>query len=393
MQALSAESWQIEEGKALARDSEELKAALQNVHQGQALIHTGEGGTSFRFLLAYLVSMGFEGEVKATGSMSDRPIFPLIEALNDLGASISFVNRKSEAHLRLRKSILQSRELTIDGNISSQFISALLLVGPYLPEGLTLRVKQPIVSDTYIQLTMQMMRRFGIELRRKGDRFLVPSGRYRSPSSKPYKVEADWTAASYFWMHSHALGVEKLHMLGLSERSWQGDRILSEWSRMQGATSFFSEEGWHLFQNEKATFYFGSVFDGKCVPDLTISHISLYAFAGLSASYSGLSTLLHKESNRLLALQEEWGKAGVEIRYSADGSVHLSMRSAEAQTMEPFRFLSHEDHRIAMCLSILAAREKVAIHKPQVVEKSFPHFWKELKKLGYQVKFSTSPEF
>lgn len=391
IQALSTDSIHLESGP-LPLDCISLKQALTQVQSGASSIKTGEGGTTFRFLLAYLACTGFEGELRASGSMLSRPIRPLVDALNDLGANIRYAGAPDQASLVIERGRLKGRSVKIDSSISSQFISALLLVGPYLPEGLTLQLHKPIVSSSYIRMTMQLMRQFGVDVQQKGSQLYVSHGAYRWPSGKPIQVEADWTSASYFWMHSHVLSVPEVQLVGLQSGSLQGDAILADWVVRQGGTSSFSATGW-TFSRTKATIpYFGREFDGLQTPDLAMSHISLYAFFGLGLSYSGLSTLFQKESNRIKALQQEWAKAGARLSFDSEGHIHLAPSNGDEKMEAPLLLHTHGDHRIAMCLSILASKREIWIEDPEVVEKSFPNFWTELARFGYRIGVSTSPE-
>lgn len=392
IKALAADSIPLKSGPRPS-DSIFLERALDQVKSGATTIKTGPGGTTFRFLLAYLAIAGYEGTVQASGSMLHRPVEPLIDALNALGANIRYVGAKHGPSIIMSKSKLVGKRVKIDGSISSQFISALLMIGPYLPEGLELQIQKAIVSGSYIQMTIQLMRQFGIQVQQNGDRLFVSQGAYRWPSQKQIQVESDWTGASYFWMHSHALGIQEMHLKGLHSKSLQGDALLADWVKQQGGDSFFSDQGWTFTHTKATSPFFGHEFEGLRIPDLAMSHISLYAFFGYSISYSGLTTLFQKESNRIDALQREWAKWGASLSSDSEGRIHLAPSHKKMNTEWPLLFHTYEDHRIAMCLSVLASRGEIWIENPEVVEKSFPNFWQELEKLGYRIEFNTSPKF
>ncbi len=391
IKALAADSISLESGPR-PLDSIFLERALHQVKRGATSIETGQGGTTFRFLLAYLAIAGYEGTVHASGSMLHRPIEPLIDALNTLGANIQYIGAEHGPSVMMSKSKLVGKRVEIDGSISSQFISALLLIGPYLPEGLDLQIHKEIVSGSYIQMTIRLMRQFGVQVRQKGDRLLVSHGVYRWPSQKQIQVESDWTGASYFWMHSHALGIREVQLTGLQSKSLQGDAVLADWVEQQGGDSFFSDRGWTFSHTKSTSPFWGHEFEGLWIPDLAMSHISLYAFFGYGISYSGLTTLFQKESNRIDALQREWAKWGVNLSFDSEGHIYLAPSQKRMKKDWPLLIHTYGDHRIAMCLSVLASQGELWIEDPEVVEKSFPNFWQELGKLGYGIEFSTSPK-
>lgn len=388
IQALSKEDF-IPEYDSLPSDCADLKAALKSVRDGEKHIETGEGGTSFRFLLSYLALVGFEGTIAARGSMVERPIAPLISALHTIGAKISFAGSSSKAFLKMDSGKLSGGKLIMDGSISSQFISSLLLIGPYLPGGLQIQCMGDIVSKSYIKLTLKLMQSFGVRAYWDKNKLIVSQGDYRYENTRPFQIETDWTSASYFWLHGMALGIQDLRFPGLQSESMQGDSILSRWTQLQGMATSFQSSGWDIKQSEETRPFFGSVFDGKAYPDLALTHISLYAFFGLQLRYKGLSTLFSKESHRSEAMRQEWGKAGVEINWDQKGNVWTAGHDCHARA-KTVMIDSHEDHRIAMCLSVLAAKSKIWIRNPDVVNKSFPNFWSELAKLGYELEFERS---
>jgi 3-phosphoshikimate 1-carboxyvinyltransferase len=379
----------------LALDSIDLKAALDSYHSGAKVINSGEGGTSFRFLLAFLACDGFEGTLSASGTMIKRPISPLVQALNALGARLTIKKSKDKLAVDIGKAKISGGDLQIDASQSSQFISALLLVGPYLPKGLKIYLSSPRVSASYIEMTIQLMGRLGAQIEVSDVFIKVYPGKYIVSSSLPIQVERDWSAASYFWMHRFALPVEKITLSGLHENSIQGDAVIMEWCKAQGVISYVDLSGWVIDKRGSPEAYFGSHFDGRNFPDLAMTHLSLYAFLGYAITYTGLSTLVNKESHRIHALQAEWAKAGVDMQYNPPGEVLLksSPRPDRITDTTPLRIHTHGDHRMAMCLSILAARQTIWIENPDVVRKSFPNYWTELSKLGYRIEVNISPEF
>lgn len=394
IQALSNKAFSLPAGP-LALDSIELTEALATYQGGATVIESGEGGTSFRFLLAFLASMGFEGTLMASGSMVRRPIVPLVEALNRLGAKLIIKKSKDHLAVDIGKAKISVGEVEIDASISSQFISALLLVGPYLPKGLRINLSSQKVSTSYIDMTLRLMENFGARIEVSDASLKIYPGKYTWSSSSPIEVERDWSAASYFWMHHFVLPVEKLILKGLHTDSIQGDAVMQEWVEKQGGISYFDSTGWVLSQKEPLVTYLGSRFDGQNHPDLAMTHLSLYAFFGYALAYTGLSTLVNKESHRIHALKAEWAKAGVQMHYKPPGDVILKPSPESDRLTDKSQLLihTHGDHRIAMCLSILAARQTIWIENPDVVSKSFPNYWTELSKLGYRIEANISPEF
>lgn len=388
IQALSKEDF-IPNYEGLPLDCAELKGALKSARDGEKHIDTGEGGTSFRFLLSYLAITAYEGTIAARGSMMERPIAPLLSVLHSIGAKISFASSSSKAFLRMDSRKLNGGELTMDGSVSSQFISALLLIGPYLHGGLQIQCIGDIVSKPYIDLTLRLMQSFGVRAYWDKTKLVVPQGTYRNEHTGSFQVERDWTSASYFWLHGIALGVSTLRFPGLRTDSMQGDSILSQWTQLQGMISSFQSDGWTLRQTKTTKPFFGNLFNGKDHPDLAMTHIALYAFFGFSLEYKGLATLFSKESHRSEAMRREWEKAGVVINWDKKGNIWTD-GLANSFKSKTTLIDSHSDHRIAMCLSVLAAKTKIHITNPDVVDKSFPNFWSELTKLGYAIEFDRS---
>jgi 3-phosphoshikimate 1-carboxyvinyltransferase len=391
MQALAGRKLFIP-SEVRSKDTVELEQAMTTVDRGETLIFTGEGGTTFRFLLAYLAQSGFRGELRAEGSMKHRPIGPLVHALNTLGADIRCISGENEAAVFITPSEWRRDNIRLSGELSSQFITALMLIAPYLPHGLRIEISGQAVSFPYIEMTARLMTAHGVPVRLEESCIEIPAGTYESSGTTMEYIESDWTAASYFWMHANILGIPRLCCKNLGQRSVQGDAALHQWAIAQGWKSYFIHSDWYLEKTQKSSYYFGDSFSLSGVPDIALSLISLYAFFRAPATFSGLSSLIHKESNRIQSLQREWGKFGLELAASPKGRIDILPTSHEETPISSNLIDSHGDHRIAMCMSSLAAAHKIRIQDSSVVEKSFPAFWQQLEKLDYTLRFTESPK-
>lgn len=390
MQVLAGESLFIP-SESKSGDTVELTRALTAAKNGERKIFSGEGGTSFRFLLAYLAQSGFRGELRARGSMLHRPIAPLVHALNTLGADIRWISDENEAAVFITPSEWKWDHIRLSGEVSSQFITALMLVAPYLPRGLKIEISGSPISYPYIEMTARLMTILGVPIRIKESLIEIPAGKYQTPGTGPLPVESDWTAASYFWMHANILDIPRLCCKNLHSHSVQGDALLQHWAAAQGWKSYFIDSDWYLEKTQKSSYYFGDSFHLSGSPDIAMSLISLYAFFEVPATFHGLSSLVHKESSRIESLQREWGKMGRVLSARKKGRIEILASSTKETTTSPHLIDSHGDHRMAMCMSSAAATQTVGIRNSQVVNKSFPTFWQQLEKLGYRLQFIRSP--
>jgi 3-phosphoshikimate 1-carboxyvinyltransferase len=340
-----------------------------------------DAGTVMRFLTAYLAMTGRQTELTGTARMQERPIGVLVDALRQLGARIEYSGLEGYPPMRLlgrtpQPATDEFTELTVRGDISSQYISALLMVGPMLPSGLRIWLTGKVGSRPYIRMTQALMQHFGAQCRDLGEVLEVRPQAYKPTD---YTVEGDWSAASY-WYALVALAPAGSHVTlpNLRRHSWQGDQaIVGIMEKLGVNTEFLANESVRLTQTEKTE---GFTQDFTDCPDLAQTVAVVAAALGVPVIMTGLESLRIKETDRILALQQELAKFGGAL--TDEGNEHFRVSSQDFQVAGQ-TVATYHDHRMAMAFAPLAMRGALTIEAPQVVRKSYPQFWKELEKAGF----------
>lgn len=348
------------------------------------LLDAGAGGTTFRFLAAFLAFQPGIQILTGNSRMLERPIGPLVEALRSLGARISYAGRPGFPPLLIEEPdwAAYRPDIKISASVSSQFISALLMVAPLFPQGIRLQLEDAVVSRPYIDMTLGAMRHFGVESRFLGKGIIIPPGVYRPAA---FQVEADWSAASYFYGFAALSDSCDLFLEGLNERSLQGDAILALRMEAFGVKTRFEPGGARLFKTSPCPPPPILAWDFIENPDLAQTISVLCAAVGAQSLFSGLETLRIKETDRIAALQTELKKIDVKLLEMADwpGKACFIQEGLAGWKETPL-FSTYGDHRMAMAFSQLALLGPVGIENPEVVEKSYPKFWEDLKSLGFR---------
>jgi 3-phosphoshikimate 1-carboxyvinyltransferase len=349
--------------------------------QNLRLVNIGPAGTAMRFLTAYF---SFQDEdVILTGSerMKQRPIGVLVNALRDLGANIDYIENEGFPPLRIKGSQGQQQKdkISIKGDISSQYITALLLIAARLPLGLTLQIEGELTSRPYVEMTLAMLDQAGISHQWEGNSIHVPHQDFRETT---LHVEPDWSAASYWYAIAALADEAELFLPGLTSYSLQGDSVITEIMANFGITSQFKNGGVYLKKESKALSR--KIFDLKSCPDLAQTVIVVCAALGHDATFTGLETLKIKETDRILALQTELAKIGVKL--TEKGKVY-KLDCSEKGIPGRIAIDTYDDHRMAMAFAPLAMIiPELEIEDSKVVEKSYPAFWEDLKKAGFEVE-------
>ena len=368
-------------------DTEVIVSALKdNPYE----INIKAAGTAMRFMTGYLATRdGEEHVITGTERMKHRPIRILVDALRRLGADIEYLGEEGFPPLRIKGRQLEGGLMEVPGNVSSQYISALLLIGPCLRDGLTLRLTGDLISRPYIDLTLWMMREFGADADWSAyDTITVGGTPYRQRS---YFIENDWSAASY-WYEMMALSKnvdDEIRLEGLMDGSKQGDSSVRYLFSLLGVKSTFETtvEG----VPTSVTLH----HSGHCVPrleydfvnspDLAQTFVVSCLMMDVPFHFSGLSTLKIKETDRINALKTEARKLGFVIHDKNDSELYWDGERCEPQ--EDAAIDTYEDHRMALAFAPAAFRLKsLRINNPQVVSKSYPKYWEDLKAAGYEVK-------
>ncbi|MGB1449318.1 MAG: 3-phosphoshikimate 1-carboxyvinyltransferase [Flavobacteriaceae bacterium] len=354
--------------------------AMQNALSSNATLKDiHHAGTAMRFLTAFFASKK-DSHITLTGShrMQERPIAILVEALNALGAAISYQKNEGYPPLSISGKQLEGGEVTLPANISSQYISALLLIAPKLSNGLVLHLEGEITSLPYIKMTLALLERLGITPSFEGKTIRIPY--CESVVKQTLVVESDWSSASY-WFSTLALADQgEIHLSSYREDSLQGDAVLREIYQQLGVESHFN--GTSLILRKKEGFVLPEKIELNLVeaPDIaqTIA-VSCYGL-GVACHLTGLHTLKIKETDRLLALEKELGKLGATIRVD-DHSLQLegNQNFQQGQAID-----TYHDHRMAMAFAPLAIKIPLTINDAGVVSKSYPGFWDDMKKAGFQ---------
>ncbi|MBD1395378.1 3-phosphoshikimate 1-carboxyvinyltransferase [Mucilaginibacter glaciei] len=372
----------------ILKGSEDFGAESEKLDLGNSLLTTrtphliniGPAGTAMRFLTAYY-AIG-DQEVVLTGSerMKQRPIGILVDALRSLGAHIEFEEKDGYPPIKIHGGFeQQTRKVTIKGNISSQYITALLLIAAKLPQGLELHIEGELTSRPYVEMTLAMLRQAGIQHSWIANVITIENQPF---AETELLVEPDWSAASYWYAIAALSDEAELFLPGLTSYSLQGDSVITELMANFGITSQFKDGGVHLTKEPKPMFR--KIFDLKECPDLAQTIIVVCAALGHEASFTGLETLKIKETDRILALQTELAKIGV--RLIEKGLVY-KLDCSEKQIPQRMFVNTYDDHRMAMAFAPLAILiPELEIEDADVVEKSYPAFWKDLEKVGFDVK-------
>lgn len=336
-----------------------------------------DAGTSFRFLTSYLALTRDHVVLTGTERMKQRPIKILVDALNNLGAEILYLEEEGFPPIYVKKKIDQlTNMLTIPGDISSQYISSLLLIAPMLSKGLQIKINKPFYSRPYVDMTLNILKDFGIQSVTGSDIIKINNQNF-IPGK--YEVESDWSAASY-WYSIISINdkINNLSLLGLSKKSNQGDSVISKLMNEFGVNTEFNDEGVSLskceIQKDEVE------LDFRDCPDLTQTILVIAAVHKIKLKISGVESLKIKETDRLLAMKKELSKIGCDF-YEESNFWILDVRDNEIDNN--ISFDTYNDHRMAMALAPIASIKNIYINNPEVVVKSYPNYWEDLQKIGF----------
>lgn len=344
----------------------------------------GAAGTSFRFLTAYLAFQSGTQFLTGSPRMLRRPIRPLVDALRQIGANIDYLEKEGYPPLRISEATPPDQSIvTLSAEVSSQFVSALLMVAPTLPNGLKIQLTGPVVSAPYIEMTRSLMQYFGVASQWEGDVIQVDPQVYRP---RDITVESDWSAASYYYAMAALSDETELILNGLHEKSLQGDAVLSAWMKPFGVDTTF-EENRIVLRKIPAKLPARFECDFLPCPDLAQTIIVLCASLGLAGRFSGLDTLPVKETDRITALQIELSKIGISLTAENPTmeTATIYLLSGRPHLLPNTSFATYDDHRMAMALAPIGLRQPIFIQNPEVVSKSYPGFWNDLKQLGFEI--------
>jgi 3-phosphoshikimate 1-carboxyvinyltransferase len=361
-------------------DCDDTRVMIKALTQDEETIDIMAAGTAMRFLTAYLSVTPGERIITGTARMQQRPIQILVNALRELGAEISYTNNEGFPPLHIKGVELKGNEITLKGNVSSQYISALLMIGPALKNGLTLHLSGEIISRPYINLTLQLMQDFGAKAAwTSSDSISVAPQPY---TSIPFTVESDWSAASYWYQIAALSPKTEIELLGLFRNSYQGDSRGAEVFSRLGITTEFTTKGVKLKKTGKAPERLEEDFID--IPDLAQTFVVTCALMNIPFRFTGLQSLKIKETDRIAALKNELKKLGYVIKEENDSILMWNGERCEPE--ETPVIATYEDHRMAMAFApAIICHPTMQIADPQVVTKSYPGYWKDLKQAGFQI--------
>lgn len=364
-------------------DCDDTKVMLQWLNNSPSTIDIGAAGTAMRFSTALLAVT--EGSHIITGSerMKKRPIGILVDALRQLGAHIEYVENDGFPPLRIvGNPSLEGGVISLPGNVSSQYISAMLMIGPTLKKGLTLQLTGDIISRPYINMTIAIMRSFGADVQFTTDNIIVvKSGKYNKCD---YIVENDWSAASY-WYEIVALANNPdatISLPNLYRDSLQGDCKGAELFRQLGVETQYTSTG--VILRKIPVSVTRLEYDFVEMPDLAQTFVVTSCILGIPFHFTGLQSLKIKETDRINALKAEMKKLGYVLEDRNDSE--LLWQGELCKSDGNFAIDTYEDHRMAMAFAPASMKmDCININDPHVVTKSYPHYWEDLKKVGFEL--------
>lgn len=360
-------------------DTKILNRILQSNDNNFDVEHAG---TAMRFLTAYLSIIVGEWTLSGSVRMKQRPIGPLVNALHEMGADISYAENEGFPPLKIFGKNLVNNKISIDANISSQFISALLLIAPVLPNGLELSLNNKISSLPYINMTLSLMKYFGINSNWTANVIRIKHQKYKGID---FEVENDWSAAAFWYSKVFLSESSDLTINGLKKKSIQGDAKIAEIFENLGVKTEFSDNGIRLTKTVLKPAFFN--YDLSDYPDLAQTIVVALAFKDIPFRISGLESLHIKETDRIKALITELSNFGFVVTEPSMGVIEWQGEICqESSTPVAFEVATYDDHRMAMAFAPVAlVRHRVVIKNPKVVSKSYPEFWNELRSVGFEI--------
>lgn len=362
-------------------ESDDTKVMLDVFNSNSNKFDIGAAGTSMRFLTAYLSKIVGEWELTGSSRMKQRPIGILVDALRKLGAQIDYIENDGFPPLKITGCALNGGELELAGNISSQYISAILMIAPTVQGGLTIKLTDEVVSKPYIHLTLKLMEEFGVKCQWDGATIIVPEAAY---TPVRFTVEGDWSAASY-WYEMVALSTEgEITLEGLYEQSYQGDSKVAELFEQLGVKTNFKNGLTTLSKIPITAKQFDYDFSDQ--PDLAQTFAVTCCMLNIPFNFAGLQTLRIKESDRIYALIDELGKLGFVLTTNGIDTLHWD-GSKKTTGSEAVVIATYKDHRMAMAFAPIAlVAATIMIDDPMVITKSYPHYYDDLKKVGFNIE-------
>ena len=359
-------------------DANDTQLMLRLVGSSDRTIDVEDAGTTMRFLTAYFAVTGKKKILTGTDRMMERPIALLVDALRELGATINYLGKEGfPPHETLGFSGQRVSTIRIRGDVSSQYISALMMIGPLLPQGLTLELTGRIGSRPYIEMTAAIMKHFGVDCAFSDNTVVIPHQSYKPA---PFTVESDWSAASYWFSFASLAAEAAIALPRLSTDSLQGDSAVVNIMKSLGVTASLKNGLLYLTKTNELK---EVSWDFTHCPDLAQTIAVVCAARGVKGHFTGLESLRIKETDRIAALQNELRKINADlVEENSERWTLIPSTKLPAQA----RFETYKDHRMAMAFAPLATLMDVDIENPAVVRKSYPNFWNDIASFGVPMR-------
>lgn len=366
-------------------DSENLRINIELIGKSYSfdkpqIIDICDAGTNMRFLTALLSITPGIWIIKGNERMNHRPMKDLVDALRSLGAEIDYIGSEGYPPLSIKGRNFNGGEILLNSYVSSQFISALLLIAPSLKNGLKIKFTNKIVSHSYVDMTLRVMEYFGINFQKGRDYIFVDEQNYLN---KDLEIEADWSSASYWYEIAALSNFSNIKLNGLKRSNFQGDTVVAEIFEKFGVVTTYENEG--IILSKKVRDFKRNDIELNCndFPDLVPAIAFTAAGIGISIELTGINHLIFKESNRIEAIANEIRRLGVKCIYDSD---KIKIIGSEINFDKEVIFKTYDDHRLAMSIAPLALKFKtVKIDNGKVVSKSYPNFWVDIKRVGFSV--------
>ena len=362
--------------------SDDTDALIAMLASTDDVLYSGHAGSSYRFMVARACLGDREVTIDASEQLRRRPIGPLVKALQSLGADITYLNKEGFPPLKVKpvKGLGKKvNEVTLQAGISSQYLTALLLIAPMLPKGLTVHLTGEPVSASYIQMTLAMMEYFGVPHQWTEHTIRVEHGEYKA---RVYSVEGDWSSASYLYSMAALAESAEINIEGLKTDSIQGDVVTKDIYAQLGVETTITENGILIQKKGIKEKLKEFKFDFSRCPDIAQTVMVTLAGLGIKGVLSGLQTLRIKESDRIMAMYTELERVKTKLLVKEEADSLTVIVVGKAKWKDRAKFNTYEDHRMAMAFVPLGCIHPVIIKDPDVVSKSYPGFWKDIESIG-----------
>ena len=355
-------------------DCDDTQVTMKALDSNDRTFDIGAAGTAMRFLTAFLSKTVGEWVITGSERMKQRPVKLLVDALNSLGARIEYIEKEGFPPLRIFGSVLTGGEIRVNGGVSSQYISALMMIAPFMQNGLKIILEGNVISVPYIRMTMSMMKEYCVKVNFENNVIEIEPQTYQPIK---YKVESDWSAASYWYEILSIAGKGQIFLSGLNQNSYQGDSKVAELFMQLGVKTKYQPEGVLLTTTKNNVLKFEYNFVNQ--PDLAQTFAVTCCLKNIPFHFNGVESLKIKETNRIAALTNELHKLGYVLNEPVEGQ--LAWNGERCEPAKEISIATYEDHRMAMAFAPTAMVTPITIEHPEVVSKSYPNFWEDFSQL------------